>query len=619
MSHLDEILYRVTRPARYTGGEWNAQVKDWEAARVRVALAYPDLYEIGMSNLAIPILYDILNSQPDVLCERVYAPWGDMAQALRDTATPLYSLESKHLLKDFDVLGFSLGYELTYTNVLNMLDLAGIPVLASERDESCPLIIAGGGSALNPEPLADFIDLFVIGDGEEVALELLDAFRSLQGRSRPPREELLRGLARVPGIYVPSLYQVEYRPDGTLASFIPTAPEAPPSIERRLVAKLPPPVTRPVMPYIEAVHDRGMVEIQRGCTRGCRFCQAGMIYRPVRERPPEEVTAAVGDILKHCGYSTISLVSLSTSDYPHIEGLVTAIAQRYREQNLTISLPSLRIDGSSVRLMATLPTQKKMGLTFAPEAGSERLRQAINKGVDEEEILATASAAFERGWNSIKLYFMVGLPTETPEDIESIAGLARRLMELGRSKGKQPRIKVSVSPFIPKPHTPFQWVAQDSQEALGSKYEALRTGLKRARAQPSWQNPQMSLLEAVFSRGDRRLGKVLHRAWTLGCSFDAWSECFDFPRWLQSFEESGLDPHFYAHRERGRDELLPWAHIDAGVRPAFLWREYQRTFKGQQTPDCRHAPCSTCGLEGRYEGCHRKYAALTGATREAED
>ncbi len=606
MKPLDEILHGVNRPARYTGGEWNSRVKDWESAEVRVALAYPDLYEIGLSNLAIPILYDLLNDQPGVLAERVYAPWGDMAQALRAAATPLYSLESKHPLKDFDILGFSLGYELTYTNVLNMLDLAGIPLLASERDESCPLVIAGGGSSVNPEPMSDFIDLFVIGEGEEVALELLESFLSLQGRARAPRGKLLRGLAHIPGIYVPSLYRVEYRPDGTLASITPTAPEAPTAIERRLVTKLPPPVTQPVVPFIEAVHDRAMVEIQRGCTRGCRFCQAGMIYRPVRERPPEEVTAAAGDILKHCGYSTISLVSLSTSDYPGIEDLVTAISQRFREQHLSLSLPSLRIDGSSVRLMASLPTQKKMGLTFAPEAGSERLRRVINKGVTEDEILATAGAAFDRGWNSLKLYFMVGLPTETPEDIEAIAGLARKLVELGRGRGKQPRIKVSISPFVPKPHTPFQWVAQDTPEAMDAKYETLRATLKRARAQVSWQNPRMSLLEAVFSRGDRRLGRAIHRAWKLGCTFDAWSEHFHFARWLQVFEESGIDPSFYTHRERAWEELLPWSHIDVGVSPAFLWRDYRRAFRGGQTPDCRLGPCSACGLEGRYEACQGK-------------
>ena len=611
MTHLNNILYRVTKPGRYTGGEWNSLVKDWDRTNIRIALTYPDLYEIGMSNLAVAILYELLNSQPDVLAERVFAPWVDMAAVIQEAGIPLFSLESKHPLKDFDIIGFSLGYELTYTNVLNMLHLAQIPVLASERNDSHPIIIAGGSCVINPEPMADFIDFFVIGDGEEVLLELLDCFRNWKGQGKKAtKKQLLSQVATIPGVYVPSLYQVEYQADGLPKSITPTVAQAQPSVERRVVPKLPPPVTKPVVPYIEVVHDRGAIEIQRGCSRGCRFCQAGMIYRPVRERPKEEVLQAVGELIANCGCDEVSLLSLSTSDYPGIDELVTSLSHRY--YNLALSLPSLRLDSFSVTLVDSLPSRWRTGLTFAPEAGSQRLREVINKATAEDEILATAAAAFNRGWTSLKLYFMLGLPTETIDDIEGISQLVTKVHSLGRrAKGKEPQVRVSVSTFVPKPHTPFQWVAQESERELNSKHELLKLRLRRRGIKLSWQDPKISLLEAALSRGDRQLGKVIYRAWKLGSTFDAWSEHFSFGNWIRAFEEGGLEPGFYAQRQRSLDELLPWSHIDAGIATTFLKREYHRAFDGKGTPDCRYKACNACGLERWQSDCQQKHRKLS--------
>ena len=609
MTDLNSILHKVTRPARYTGGEWNCVVKDWGETPIRIALSYPDVYDIGMSNMALPILYKLLNSQRDVLAERVFAPWVDMQAVMKEEGIPLFSLESRRPLKEFDIIGFSLGYELTYTNVLSILHLAGIPVLAAERDDSHPLVIAGGSCALNPEPMADFTDFFVVGEGEEVLLELLDSFRDWKQKGAS-KEQLLRQVAGIPGIYVPSLYQVEYQPDGLIKSITPAVPEAKPTIQRQIVNELPPPVTEPVVPYIEVVHDRGGVEIQRGCSRGCRFCQAGIIYRPVRERSQQGVVEAVEELLDNCGYNEVSLVSLSTSDYSGIDKVVAELTQRHR--SLTVALPSLYINTFSVELMDALPTQRKVGLTFAPEAGSERLRRVINKNISDDEIRETFTAIFERGWTSLKLYFMLGLPTETAEDVEGIIRLVDEIRALGRkTSGRTPQIRINLSAFVPKPHTPFQWVAQTTEEELDAKHELLKAGLRRKGSKLSWQDPKTSLLEGATSRGDRRLGKVIYRAWELGSIFDAWNEHFKYENWLRAFDEAGLEIGFYTQRERSPDEVLPWHHIDVGVNSDFLKEEYQRALEGKSTPDCRDGTCNACGLERWLPACRQIHERLS--------
>jgi len=608
MNNLDHIFPKVTRPARYTGGEWNSITKDWDAIDVKMALSYPDLYEIGMSNLGLVILYDLVNKEPKALAERVYAPWIDMEAEMRKAAIPLFSLESRRPLKDFDIIGFSLSYELTYTNVLNMLDLAGIPVRAAQRNESYPLIIAGGSCALNAEPMAEFIDLFVLGDGEEVLLELLETFRQWKLAGTHRKQELLLQLAHIPGVYVPSLYRVDYHDDGTISKIRPTSPGLSSSIRRRILVKLPPAVNKPVIPYVATIHDRAAIEIQRGCTRGCRFCQAGIIYRPLRERPKDEVLSTVDELLRNSGYNELSLLSLSTSDYSEIESLVGTLSARYREHNLKISLPSLRIDSFTLRLMDTITSGKKTGLTFAPEAGSERLRRVINKSVSEDKLLQTLETAAERGWHSVKLYFMLGLPTETPDDIDSIVQLVRQVgPERRKIGGRAPHLKVSASAFVPKAHTPFQWVVQNTEEELNASIDALRRGLKKSGLHLSWHDPRMSLLEGVLARGDRRLSQVIHSAWQIGASFDAWSEHFDYEKWGRAFDECGLDPAFYANRQRTFNEILPWSHIDVGINDSFLQKECQLTLQGLETDDCRFGRCTSCGLERWHPACRKSH------------
>ncbi len=614
---LDAILPLVTRPARYTGGEWNAIIKDWKVTPIRLALCYPDLYEIGASNLAIPILYQIVNSRADALAERVYTPWPDMAAAMRKSGLPLYSLETRHPIREFDMIGFSLEHELTYTNVLETLDLAGVPVLGSERDDSHPIIIAGGTCCLNPEPMADFVDLFVMGEGEEVIVELVDLLRRWKSQhpdapagARTPRMEFLAAAAGIEGIYVPSLYKVDYD-DGKVKEILPLSPAAKPRIKRRTIEKLPPPVTRPVVPYIEVIQDRAAIEIQRGCTRGCRFCQAGVIYRPSRERPVEEVVAATGELLRNTGYRELSLVSLSTSDYPQIDRLVGELVQCYQKENLSIALPSLRIDSFSVKLMEALPQRKKLSLTFAPEAGTERLRCAINKPITDEQMLATAQEALDRGWSSLKLYFMLGLPTETEQDLSGIAILVTKLMALrGKSGGRRPQIKASLGSFVPKPHTPFQWVAQNSPEELLRKQDVVRKSLRKTGAQLSWSNPEASVLEGALSLGDRRLGRVVHTVWKKGGGFDAWSEHFSYSLWTGAFAECGLELSSYAQRQKTGDEVLPWDHISSGVTRGYLWREYNCTLKERETLDCRYGRCHACGLEKWLPQCEKRVAEV---------
>jgi len=590
---LDSVLPGVTKPARYTGGEWNSVVKDWDETEIKVALAYPDVYEVGMSNMALMILYDILNNEEDVLAERVYTPWLDMEQAMRAADIHLYTLETRHPLAEFDIIGFTLPYELNYTNVLNMLDLAQIPLLASERDGTHPLIIGGGSGTYNPEPLSDFFDLFVIGEGEEVILDVLHLYREFGG----DKHELLSGAAEIEGIYVPSLYEVHYNRNGTVREVRPTHPKAGPIVTKRIVDTLPPTPTKVVVPYVEAIHDRAMIEIQRGCTQGCRFCQAGMIYRPLRERPLDEIVTTADELLSVTGYEELALLSLSSCNYGRIEELVETLLARHSPEHTSISLPSLRMDSFSVKLAEMFQGRRKTGLTFAPEAGSERLRRVINKLISHEDILSTAQAAYSRGWQRIKLYFMIGLPTETMEDVEAIAALVKTVRDIGRrQRGKKAQVNVSVATFIPKPHTPFQWLPLEERSRLEEKQALLRRLIRGRGLKLSWNDPDTSLLEAALSRGDRRLGRVIQDAWRRGARFDAWTEVFEPQRWWAAFSAQGLDPSFYAHRERPLEETLPWDHISSGVSREFLISEYERSLREETTIDCREGPCRACGI-----------------------
>jgi len=598
---LEALLAQVQKPARYIGQEWNSVVKDWAATRVRLALAYPDTYEIGMSNLGLALLYDLVNRRPEFVAERVYAPWTDMEAAMRQAGTPLFSLETRRTLDEFDIIGFSLQHELNFTNVLNMLDLAGLPVRAAERDARAPLVIAGGSCTYNPEPLADFVDCFVIGEGEEVLIELLETVGAWKAAHPAPdhsdRERLLLALARIPGIYVPALYVVEYAENGVIAAIRPARDGAPARVLKRIMPQLGPAPTKPIVPLMQTVHDRAMVEIQRGCSRGCRFCQAGMIYRPIRERPVAETLDTIDAIIASTGHSEVSLVSLSSSDHSGIAEIVQQTMARHAEEGLSVSLPSLRIDSFSVQLAKMIQSTRKTGFTFAPEAGSQRLRDVINKGVTEDDLLRTAEAAFESGWNRIKLYFMVGLPTETDEDILEIGRLIREIYARGkRTRGRSIEIGVSLSTFVPKPHTPFQWVGLAQREDVERRQRLLRDQIARARGvHLSWSGWDETWLEAIMARGDRRLGAVIYRAWRTGARFDAWSECFRPDAWRQAFSDERLDPDFYTHRQRQRDEVLPWEPIDCGVTRAFLWREYERALSGDLSPDCR-ADCYHCGV-----------------------
>lgn len=594
---LARVLLRVEKPGRYTGGEYNSVTKDWDAADVKVALAFPDIYDLGMSNLGIMILYDQINKQPDMLAERVFSPWVDMEQIMREDHIPLYSLETKHRIRDFDILGISLPYEQLYTNALNILDLADMPVRSRDRDESYPLVIAGGHSCYNPEPMADFIDAFVIGEGEEIIVEIARTMQKMRDKSRT---EQLCEIAKIQGMYVPRFYDVTYNPDGTLETTKPNIPEAPVRILKRIVPILPKPFTKFIVPNIDTVHNRAPIEIMRGCTRGCRFCHAGMVTRPVRERSVQEVIDSISEIMENTGYEEISLLSLSSSDYRHVHELVTAVHEHYGEYGLSMSLPSLRIETASADLLDKLGDTRRSGFTFAPEAATEKMRSIINKSVAHEQVLEAARAVYSRGWRTIKFYFMIGHPEETIEDVWAIIDLCKAVLREGqRILGNKANVNVGVSTFIPKPHTPFQWVSQDTRAQVLKKQNLLKGQIRGHGLHLRWNNPDESEFEGFLSRGDRRMGRVIERAWALGCKFDAWQDHHWHQKWLQAFEEADLDPMFYSHRERDVGEVFPWDHIDAAVHKKFLIEDYLMSIKGETRVDCRDK-CFACGILPKF-------------------
>lgn len=601
---LERILLRVQKPARYTGGEYNQVVKDKSEVDTRIAFCFPDTYEIGMSNLGLRILYGMFNEMPGVWCERVFAPWGDMEDELRKAELPLYALESGDPVPDFDIVAFSIGYEMAYTNVLNMLDISGIPLRASERDESAPIIMAGGSACYNPEPMADFVDLFLIGEGEDLDKDVIELYQNGK-KSGWTKTEFLAAASKIEGVYVPSLYDVTYNADGTIAAITPNS-GAPARVTKRIVqdfenSYFP---EKTIIPSTEIVHDRVVLEVFRGCIRGCRFCQAGYIYRPVRSRSVDKLVEQGISSLKASGYEEVTLSSLSTSDYRPLAELADGLLDWCEPRFVSLSLPSLRADNFSMDIMERVQKVRKTGLTFAPEAGSQRLRDAINKNVIEDDLINSCRIAFEGGWNGLKLYFMLGLPTETDEDVVAIAELANKVLytwkQHASNKSRGVRLTVSTSCFVPKPHTPFQWEAQNTMAEYQRKVELLRSTMRAKAITYNWHAPDTSFIEAVLSRGDRRIGAVLEEVWRAGGKLDSWNEYFSFERWMNAFDTCGVDPSFYAHRERDNDEILPWSIIDTGVEPDYLKNERAAAYRTEITPDCRKQ-CTACGANRVYK------------------
>ncbi|MBU5481469.1 TIGR03960 family B12-binding radical SAM protein [Blautia sp. MSJ-19] len=608
----DEILMKVDKAARYIGGEVNSVMKDKNKVDIRFAMAFPDVYEIGMSNLGMMILYDMFNKRDDVWCERLFSPWTDLDKIMREEKIPLFTLESQDPVKEFDFLGITLGYEMCYTNVLQLLDLSGIPFRAAERAEDDPLVIGGGACAYNPEPLAEFFDLFYIGEGETVYDALFDAYKANK-KAGGSRQDFLLKAAQIPGIYVPSLYEVTYKEDSTIESFRPKHADVPEKVEKQLIIDMDRDYNKleaPVVPHIKATQDRVTLEIQRGCIRGCRFCQAGMIYRPTRERDVETLKESARIMLKNTGHEEISLSSLSSSDYSQLKEIVNFLIDEFRDEAVNISLPSLRIDAFALDVMSKVQDVKKSSLTFAPEAGSQRLRNVINKGLTEEDILHGAGEAFKGGWNQVKLYFMLGLPTETEDDMKGIAHLAQKIAETyyevvpkEQRKGKV-QINVSTSFFVPKPFTPFQWAPMFREEDFIEKAKVVKNEIRAQLNQRSirynWHEPDVTVLEGFLARGDRRCSKVILKAYEKGALYDAWSETFHYDIWKEAFKETGVDIEFYTLRERSTDEILPWDFIDAGVTKKFLIREWEQAKAETVTPNCRQK-CSGCGVL-KYKG-----------------
>lgn len=601
----DDILMKIEKPARYIGGEVNAVTKNPDDVQVRFAMCFPDVYEIGMSHLGIQILYDMFNRRDDVWCERVYSPWVDLDKVMREEKIPLFALESQDPVRDFDFLGITIQYEMCYTNILQVLDLSGIPLHAKDRTEEDPIVIGGGPCAYNPEPIAEFFDMFYIGEGETVYNELLDTYKENK-KNGGSRMDFLEKACRIDGIYVPAFYDVTYHEDGTIDQFFPVNEQAPSVIHKQVVMD----VTNttypqaPVVPYIKVTQDRVVLEVQRGCIRGCRFCQAGMLYRPTRERDVETLKQYAYNMLKNTGHEEISLSSLSTSDYSELKELVTFLIDNFKNKGINISLPSLRIDAFSLDVMSQVQDIRKSSLTFAPEAGSQRMRNVINKGLTEEDIISGAGQAFEGGWNKVKLYFMLGLPTETEEDMEAIAVLAdkvaRRYYEIPKDqRNGKCQITASSSFFIPKPFTPFQWAPmlnhEDYIERAAIVKHAFLNQLNKKSLRYNWHDAEVSVLEGVFARGDRKIASVIEEAYRMGCIYDSWSEQFDNDKWMRAFDNTGIDIGFYNLRERGEDEVFPWDFIDIGVTKKFLRREWDRAMKGEVTPNCR-MQCSGCGV-----------------------
>ena len=636
----DSLLELVEKPSRYTGNEWNMIMKNSDERSVKFAFCFPDVYEVGMSHLGMRILYDVVNSIEDVCCERVFAPWDDMEQLMRANSIPLYALESKEAIRTFDFLGFTLQYEMCYTNVLNMLDLAGVPIKSEERDDNDPIVCAGGPCVCNPEPMAEFIDFFMPGEGEEILVEVMELYKTFRAggadaagadadadaRRNSRRKGFLLELSKIEGIYVPSLHKPSKpersqlsppdqpeQPEQTQIP-IPDQPDQPEQPQQRIKKRIIKDFDsvlfprKTLVPYTEIVHDRVMLETFRGCIRGCRFCQAGYIYRPVREKTPETLVRQACDLIDSTGYEEFSLTSLSTSDYTRLGLLTDSLIEKMNGKHVNFSLPSLRIDSFSLDLMEKSHSVRKSGLTFAPEAGTQRLRDVINKGVTEEDLLNSVSLAFNGGWNSVKLYFMIGLPTETMEDVEGIVDLAKKVVKEYFKVPKEKRapnlhVNISVSSFVPKPFTPFQWEPQDQIEILAEKQRHIKDMLKQQKLRQvtyNWHDAQTSFLEAVFARGDRRVGDVIFEAWKMGCKFDGWGEFFRYDVWMEAFKKCGVIPTYYANRARHQDEVFPWDHMDYGISKKYLWKERRRAFDGKLTPNCRTA-CSGCGLTNSFE------------------
>ncbi len=596
---IEQLLAKVQKPGRYAGGELNSVVKPLDEVEIRYAFCFPDLYEVGMSHLGMKILYSVLNNMEGVWCERVFAPDTDMEALMRENGVDLFGLESHDSIRHFDFLGFTMQYEMSYTAMLNMLELAGVPLLAKDRGDDCPIVVAGGPCVCNPEPLADFVDVFSLGEGEESTVELTELYRAHKRRGFN-RQAFLRDAAKIEGKYVPSLYDVTYNEDGTVKAVTPKD-GAPAKVRKRIIKDMDTAFYPEafVVPFTEIVHDRAVSEIFRGCIRGCRFCQAGFIYRPVREKSPHVIDRQAHSLCRTSGYEEFSLSSLSTSDYSHLEELLPMLLDWTEKEHTNISLPSLRVDGFSEELANRLNVLRRSGLTFAPEAGTQRLRDASNKNLTEEEILDTAKKAFAGGWTSVKLYFMMGLPTETLEDVAGIAALGQKIVDAyywnpNKPKGKSVNVSASASCFVPKPFTPFQWEPQDTMEQLQEKQYHLIQSVTTKKLSLSWHDAKTSVLEGVFARGDRRLGAVLLEAHNRGCKLDAWSEHFNWDVWMEAFEAAGLDPAFYAHRRREYDEVFPWDHLDYGVTKQFLIEENKKAHQSVTTPNCRQQ-CSGCG------------------------